>query len=330
MLTDALAGALRREGHVVSVAEFGDSPRQGGQGRVPVSGVLSLLKAVRSADAVVVGGGTMLQDDGAALGGLPRLVAVTSVCAWVARRPLAYFGVGCDPVSRFLPRTLLKVALWRRSAWPRDAASVDRCRELSRSAKVALGADAFLLAELDDGPAQSARTGAILALASAEAADVSDDDIAAMTGRYGTVRFVAMSQSAPFDDRDAVRGLRGCETDPGVVHHWRVLADDVMKADVVVASRMHALYLGMSCGARLVAIGSKAKVRAFAQEFGIPLAPSVSAASFLEPANADEGALTEARARAQGALTAMMSVLASQGGSGTFTNHHVDRWRRAG
>jgi polysaccharide pyruvyl transferase WcaK-like protein len=311
MLTEALVEALHQGGHVVTVAEFGDSPRLGGEGRVHVTGVSSLLGAVRSVDAVVVGGGTMLQDDGPALGGLPRLVAVTSVCAWLARRPLAYFGVGCDPVTRFWPRRLLKVALWRRAAWPRDVASVDRCRHLSRSCKAELGADAFLLAESPDRPAGSHRVGAILALAGAEAGDLKDADIDALSRRYGRVRFVAMSQSEPYDDRVGVQGRVTCEIDPGLIHRWQILADDVSKVDVIVASRMHALYLGMSRGARLIAVGEKAKVKAFAHEFGIPLATSVSGASTVEPTTVNVEAFQAARARARAALTDMVAGMSS-------------------
>lgn len=120
-----------------------------------------------------------------------------------------------------------------------------------------------------------------------------------------------MSQSEPFDDRDGVRGLRACTIDPGVIHRWEVLADDVSKADVVVGSRMHALYLGMFRGARLVAVGSKPKVKAFAGEFGIPVAASLADVSRVQPALADERALRLARERAQVALTSMVAAMAS-------------------
>ncbi|MBK8460502.1 MAG: polysaccharide pyruvyl transferase family protein [Micropruina sp.] len=195
LLTDALITALHAHGHAVAAVDFGEGSRKTGEARLPVRGVVGLSRAVRSADLVIIGGGTMLQDDvGRGWGGLPRLCAVTSLIAHLAGRELAYFGVGCDPVPRVLARVLLRVATWSRTIWVRDRDSARRAADLG-GRDVRLAADACLLAVgAASGHAAASRRGAVICIAHGDADLVTADAVSALQERFGRVSFVQMDQ----------------------------------------------------------------------------------------------------------------------------------------
>lgn len=315
LLTDALAKALTVAGASVVVADFGGERLPRGEPRLHLRGPLDLWRVIRSVDAVVIGGGTLLQDDvGRGLGGLPRLIAAVSWISRLARRRAYFFAVGCDPVDRPLARLLLRVGIWRRTVWVRDAWSAPRVRALG-DREVRVGADAVLLWGADVFSSPSDRgAGAVVALARDEVRELDDAYIARLKELHTHVIFVQMDQG---DERGDARSL------PSDVRSmfdyvtermpWMAVVDLYRNADVVVASRMHALYLGMMFGVPLVVASDRPKVRSFAEEFGLPLHGSVSMTfASAHPATVQEDKVRSARFRAQSALKELYAEIKKQ------------------
>ncbi|NUU16966.1 polysaccharide pyruvyl transferase family protein [Cellulomonas humilata] len=315
-LTDALVQALSEEGATVEAVDFGGRRREGYGARRSVSGFSGLARTIGSADAVVIGGGTLLQDDvGGRVGGLPRLMAVTSLLGWLLRTPVVFFGVGCDPVHRRVPRSLLRAALWRRRVWARDEQSMQRCSGLGvAAASLSLGSDVSLLLADEiaamrggDGPNHG-----VVALAKADSEGLTHPAVLEAVARWGSLVFVQMFQDESVGDastlsRPARNGF--ARVTDGL--SWREAAAVVAGADVVIASRMHALYLALMAGTPAIPVGDLAKVRSFAREFGLSEPMEAADAMKSDPRVGDSAALDVAVARACTALRELMDVLRS-------------------
>ena len=308
MLTDALVHKLGELGHAVQVIDFGDGDRNSSTPRLRVRGVAEAMRIIRSSDLALMGGGTLFQHEarGALRSGLPRLCFAMSAIARLAGTPLAFFGVGCDPVHDVVSATLLRLAVWRRSVWVRDRDSLARVAQtLGHTA--ALGADLSLL--LYGSFAQPAPAGDVLvALNGNEAAQLRPSTVAAIA-RLGRPVFVNMHQrESDLDSSRIPREVSGAlDVLEGPVE-WRELAPYFERAKVVVASRMHALYYAALTNRPMIAVGSSAKVVAFAREFGVPVAKDVDSIDLLEPALADAIAMQTARARLDQALETVLGT----------------------
>lgn len=319
-LTDALSERLRRAGHETVVADFGQAARRDStEERARVSGVRALADLVRQVDAVVVGGGTLLADDqpDRPFAGLPRLMAVTGLIARTSRTPLAVFGVGADPVARRRARLALRGGLDAARVWTRDPDSARRAAGYSR-APVEVAADVSLFAapELAQlaAPADR-RRGAVVALNARHSPQATAEHVAALEERFGEVVFVSMDQG---DDSDAgalhpeVRAR--LTTEPGD-HGWRRAAELMADREVVIASRMHAMYLGTMLSTPVVALGGATKVGAFVTEFGTRTEPDLDRAvrtaiagpAYAGTASATATALVAATARLDAAFEEMTS-----------------------
>jgi polysaccharide pyruvyl transferase WcaK-like protein len=272
LLTDALAEALRANGHSVVIADFGQQVRIDGT-RTSVSGVVALLRLVRRADRVIVGGGTMLQDDvpGKIFGGLPRLCLSCSVAATLGRRPITYFAVGADPIARRRQRLCLMGALRMADrVVVRDKASQVRAERLSGRPAM-LGADAALLLKAGPFIASEQRSGLILALNRNDARLVSVGLVSKLNELYGRVSFLSMDQGSDSDSSylpDSIR-QRLQIVNPDIA--WADALCVVGQSSAVMASRMHALYLAALTSTPAIAVGARPKVSSFADEFLVPL-----------------------------------------------------------
>lgn len=309
-LTDALIKALEALGHVAVAVDFGPERTVRGEPRMNVTRIAGLFRAIRVADAVMVGGGTLLQDDdpGAGLGGLPRLCATVSWMARVARKPLVFIGVGCDPVERLVPKLLLRAAVWRRDVWVRDTASQERFLDYFHHG-ARLGADVALLAE-PAGVEAGGRDRILLAPNLRDAPQLTMELVEGLRRHASRVSSLAMDQRLSDGDHTTleprVRRELVVQTSP---IGWRRAQAEIADADVVMASRMHALYLAMLSGRACVAVGESAKVRAFAEEFGVPRSPGfdvdvVGRATVVSPDR-----LGDAVARAHSMLEEALDVL---------------------
>lgn len=306
-LTDALLDELRRLGFDADAADFGPGASLRAD-RIPASGMRGLFAAVAAADLVILGGGTLVQDDvGKGFRGLPRLVAAVSASARVAGTPCVAFAVGAEPVARPIARLYLAAGLLGRTAYVRDQrsfAAVGAFRPRRR-----LAADACWLSP--DRTASSARSGALVALAAKTAKVADEASVRRLGEQTGGIRFVQMSQSGRFSDADAlptvVRGAFQVVTDSLTVPRmWAEFAG----VESVAASRLHALYAGALSGCSLAAIGDVGKVRSFAAEFGVPWYPDLHALAHAEGRRfelADPAKIAAARGRVRAALAHVLS-----------------------
>jgi len=282
LLTDALASALREHGHEVVVADFGGGDRT--SAAVPrrrLGGLRSLAVAARASDVVLLGGGTLLADDqpDRPFAGLPRLCLAARVVAAVGRSRFAVFGAGMDETGRRRVRLAHRLVLRGVPVWLRDADSASRAARLGATADVCGDVSLFLsetVAAL--GADVGARRGAVLALNRNEARDLGPGDVGDLAGRHGTVSFVSMDQGDDGDAQALPVGLDGLDVVGGPLS-WQRAAEAIGAAEVVVASRMHALYIAAMCDVPSVATASSAKVRSFVDDYDVAYASTTSEAA---------------------------------------------------
>lgn len=304
-LTDTLKTALEGAGHHVVAADFGDRRVPPDEPRTRLFGLSGLLGAIRAAEFVVLGGGTMLQDDvGRGWGGLPRLAMVVSWSCRLMNRRCVFFGVGCEPGSRLMARFLLRLAVWRRTVWARETHSELECRALG-CRDVRLGADVCLLGE----PARSTRRtgGALVALARGDGPLLTAKSVEQLQAAYGNVSFIRMDQRVGDGDGEDL-GVP-TNTIPGPMS-WRTALKYIANADVVIASRMHALYARLLVGGPAVAVSNRTKVIDFAEEFMVPRVLQVADVINANPSSdAGQVQLRRARARAWQAFAELLQLV---------------------
>lgn len=310
-LTDALADALRVSGNDVDVIDFGDAVRVGAYPRLRASGLGDLVAAIRASDAVVVGGGTLLQDDSRQklVGGLPRLCAVVALVARVFRRPVRFFGVGCDTVDRVVPRSLLRFAVSDAVSWVRETDSRDRFAQMFGQVPF-VGADVSLLLDRASLPEKSSSSTAIIALNRSEGEQLSSRTIERLRSDGFRPQFLSMEQQLGDADYHAVESelLEELSFAPEPIG-WQAAWDQIAVSSVVVASRMHALYMAALVGVPAVAVGRREKVVSFAEEFGIPLIADVRHYERGQARVADAAVVDGAVGRARDSLDAMLASL---------------------
>lgn len=312
-LTEALAAALHFHGYESRSADFGASSFAKSSLRLPLAGmrVSGLSRAIRASDVVLVGGGTLLQDDtpdGSAFGGLARLLAVTSALARLHSRPLAYFGVGANPVTRRPQRALIRVALAGRPVYSRDQWTAGLLRS-SYGKHSVIAADTAMLATLSLMDTSETPNAVLLAGYPADAASLDLPTVAALAKRYDRVEFLSMSQGRKSDSsflHDDVRArLDACHENLSVEQAVKV----VRRSSTVISSRMHALYLGLLNGRRLTALGNRHKVRSFGTEFCVPSISRWSDALDTTPTLGDVDAVAAAQDRVNDQLHTYLTQL---------------------
>lgn len=322
-LTDSLVESLA-EAQIDAVAlDFGSARKSVHAARRRVSGLSGLARQVRSADAVVIGGGTLLQDDsGGRIAGLPRLMAVASALGWALRTPVYFFGVGCDPIKRPVPRLLLRAALWRRRVWVRDEPSLERCAGLGvPRRRLRLGADVSLLfaGRVADRhrvePVGEDIPGAVVALAKADATGLIPEHVQQAVRRWGPVAFVQMYQDEGAGDASTLAaGTRRELSRVTAGLTWSDALSEIARADVVVASRMHALYMALMTGTPAIPVGHLAKVRSFAEEFGYGSPAELATLDQATPIRGDTTALISATERGLRAFAELVGVMREEAG----------------
>jgi polysaccharide pyruvyl transferase WcaK-like protein len=184
LLTERLASFLRTKGHSVTVADFGSpSPRRH---RLAVKTQGQLWRAIRSADLVLIGGGTMVQDDQPTrlFAGLPRLCSTVVFLCSIARTPVGFVSVGVQTMSRRIPRIAFGWSMRRAQfVLARDPASLQAARSM-RGAKPSLACDAALFGEPYPQTAGSGH-GAVVALNRAEVSLLSEELLIALVREHG-------------------------------------------------------------------------------------------------------------------------------------------------
>lgn len=285
LLTDALAAELGRRSCEVSVADFGEGFRSSCSIRVAISNGWQLFRLMRQMDLVIVGGGTLLQDDqpGRRFGGLPRLCFIISLLGWLSGCRLVYFGVGADPISRVSARLLLWAATLNRSIYCRDRESLDRVLGLYHN-RAELSADACLFGRDSIQAFRSMREhrqgiGLCLNRNDWGLADLSS--VKDLKETFGEVIFVSMDQGRDADQFSLPESVSAFLQIFDLNHSWSDVAEKVARLEYVVSSRMHALYLAGMLDVPVVGVGSSPKLLSFCREFAIPCVPSVPCSELL-------------------------------------------------
>ncbi len=308
-LTDALAESLVAAGNRVEVVDFGSSRSAGWFPRVRADGMRGLVGAIARNDAVIIGGGTLIQDDrpDRVVGGLSRLCAVTSVVARALRRPVRYFGVGCDSIDRRAPRLLYRLAVRGSRVWVREVDSRDRFLRMF-AVEPGISSDVALLmtATVKEAPESDE---IVLAMNRSEGPQVASDVIDLLS-RQGTPSFLSMDQQEDSADYmsvpEHVRAQMNHSPERlGWEDAWRRIGGSKM----LLASRMHALYMAAMLGVPMVAVGDREKVVSFAEEFRVPLIPTLAAYVPGMERPADTASLDEAVNRARRSLAEMLATL---------------------
>lgn len=306
MLTDALVAALRARGNEAIAADFGEPRHGGGEDRLQLSGPGALLRAMRDFDGIVIGGGTLLQDDARDVpggwGGLPRLCAASTVIARATRTRVAFYGVGCDPVDRFGAKTLLRLAVMGVPVWVRDAKSASRVSRTLKG-KATVGADASLLMGFDPRGEVGDDAPVVVALNGEHARHLKVEHLDALKSSGRRLVFLNMSQGGSFMDASALSAeARAAFDEVTGPLDWDEAFRLIRSAESVWGSRMHALYAAMLSGVPMVALSELPKVITFAEDFGVPRVDDTRGMETARPVMADSAALSAAVSTADSTL----------------------------
>jgi len=88
--------------------------------------------------------------------------------------------------------------------------------------------------------------------------------------------FLSMDQRATCSDANAVPSNALSQLGyANAVSGWESAIATISSSRLLVASRMHALYMAALCGTPSIAVGERPKVVAFAEEFGVPRVASL-------------------------------------------------------
>lgn len=279
-LTDGLAQAFVRRGHRVLAALNGADGVA--PGRVCLSRPAALVQAVRGADLVVLGGGTLLAGhvDGASLlpQGHPRYLAVVTAVAAAYRKPVALVGVGAERWPSGIEDRLLRGVIGRAaSVWVRDPASAAlveaRCGRTAR-----ISGDAFFGARLAPAVPLTQRGGHVVVALSGRTTQAECAAVAERLSQVpdADVRIRCMDQHG--DDagvaRDLARRLEAAGMSPRLspyVTDWRAAYAEMATARAVVASRLHALLFAGRAHTPSLAVGRSTKVLSYVAAAEVPL-----------------------------------------------------------
>lgn len=244
-----------------------------------------ICRALRGADALVSGGGSLLQDvtSRRSIYYYLSVMALARICG----RPYCLYGQGIGPIQRALARRITRLILEGSCGiWVRDRASLRSVSELGahpRFLSVA-GDPAFLLPPMTAGEARavSGSPAWVVAIRSwpgesewwpnlVEALGKAAAEIGAslllLPMHYGTDAELS---------RQTVRQLRkrfGVSAELSEVCQVHEARQLLAGAHLVIGMRLHALILGTAAGTPSVAISYDPKVEAFASEVGLPWVP---------------------------------------------------------
>jgi polysaccharide pyruvyl transferase WcaK-like protein len=273
-LGDALRSYLSTREGVTAVRYTASCHCDEPTGHVHTRDLPALFAAVRWADLIVFGGGTLIDQDRAGfLTGHVRLLGTVAAMAAATRTHYAFLGVGAESLDGGLERVLFgRVIRGARLISARD----DYSREVIQGVAdvpVNIGADTFLLGEQHDSVRDSGRLDgrpciALRADAVQRLGLPGENDV--------EVTLVATDQSKTSGDVSA--SLAACQRlgwlHPyrlGDMQSWHELADHISNASVVISDRMHALYIAASVGTPALGVNTRGKVERYCADFDVPL-----------------------------------------------------------
>jgi polysaccharide pyruvyl transferase WcaK-like protein len=246
-----------------------------------------LAAAIRRSDVVVLGGGTLLQEDQrlrwfAFSAGLPRLLLTVSLMCRLFRRPLVLAAVGAEPARTRRSRLALRVACRTADAVTvRDVGSATIARSLG-ARDVTLAADTLFLTE----PVPAGEQQDLVCVNLNEHASpslIAATAVALLRNTEATTRIVLVATERRFD-RDSLRLTQLAElirNDRDVAwlgdgSTWEEIGGALRVARVALGMRLHFLLLALLSGAPVAGLGSSRKLLALHDELGIPIAGPAS------------------------------------------------------
>lgn len=259
---------------------------------------LQLLRAILSSDAVVIGGGGLLDDR---LPGFYRpFTRVARVCR-LLRKPYIFAGIGVGPVRHESSRVAYRDACGGAAAvFVRDRESADRLRECGVERPVEVVSDPVLWHTV--APDEADRVDVAINLRTWEPIDEdkgiqldSDAIVEVVAEAVGPLiaegaRISLFSMSALPDDDDAnvldrLRERLGLELDALVEPEAKTVRSLIAGASVVLSMRLHGCLLAASLGRPVVGLAYDPKIaqQGRALGFGVAqLAPGLQAAELRE------------------------------------------------
>lgn len=282
-LTGVIADTLMSFGYEVHATLAGDGiPVPTTQAsRLNPRNLRALVLAVRRAELVVLGGGTLLAQDAPSganpLRGLPRYCLTVALLCWLTRTPLHVFSVGAQDwngrVTKLAFRAVLAIA---ETISVRDADSASYVRAWTGASPVVTG-DAYLAAaeRRVSPPLREAAKSAVVAISGRDEGFVTDSLMDAIAEFTHAVTILRMDQTGEDDEvaRRLETHLSGRGTRVTVAPYesdWASVRETLRSADAVIASRLHALIMAGVDGRPLMAVGKNPKVLAFCRDFGCP------------------------------------------------------------
>lgn len=283
-LTVGLAAAIAQRGHrVVSSLNGAEGADRLPSDRVCLSHPGALWEAVRRVDLVVLGGGTLLAGHVDGPGGWlprghPRYLGAVAAVARAARRPVALVGVGAERWPTGAEDWLLRrVVRGAATLCLRDDASAALVAERTgRRGRVS--GDTFFGDHVPSPVPPARRSGqAVVALSGRTRREETAAVAAHLRRRHrGDVVIRRMDQAG--DDDTVAHELAHRLRDVGLTAtiapratDWSTVYREVAHADLLVASRLHALVFAARARTPSVAVGSSPKVRTFAADADVPL-----------------------------------------------------------
>jgi polysaccharide pyruvyl transferase WcaK-like protein len=285
-IADTLGAAVAQHASVSRVATALNVRLRGGappSGRFSPRPVLGLEREVAAADAVLIGGGTMLQEDvlprhRLAVRGLLRYQLAVSLACIARRTPYAYALVGAEMLDRPGARRVAKFLIEHAACVAvRDGPSARMVRALASPKRLVVGADAVFLAPWPSCPAV-ARSRIAVSLridCSGEALRLLAQGIDEMFPDTG-ILLVPTDRRLNADARK-LREFRSILAAPEralcfpPTGNWRELVHELESCRLAVGMRMHFIMFAVLAGAPSIGIAPSLKLRSFAQDSGVRL-----------------------------------------------------------
>jgi polysaccharide pyruvyl transferase WcaK-like protein len=252
-------------------------------GRFSPRPLAALEREVARADAVLIGGGTMLQEDvppchRVAVRGLLRYQLAVSLACIARRTPYAYALVGAEMLDRPGARRVAKFLVEHAACVSvRDGPSARLLRALASPKRLAVGADALFLSAWPSCPAVPRDR-----IAVSLRIDCGRDALRCLaqgldeTFPDAGILLVATDRRLNGDSR-RLREFQGMLAAPDrtrwfpATGGWRELVHELESCQLAVGMRMHFIMFAALAGAPSIGLASSPKLHSFAQDSGIHL-----------------------------------------------------------
>jgi polysaccharide pyruvyl transferase WcaK-like protein len=330
-IAETIVGAIGRHrgiSEVVATLNTRLANRAAPTGRFSPRPVHRLAHEVARADAVLIGGGTLLQDNvpiesSWRLRGLLRLqLAVVALCR-STRTPYAYALVGAEYLERPAARRAVRFLVEHAACVAvRDPASAELLTSFATPQRLAVGADAVFLAATPV-PRGQARTRVAVSLLSLAQPELIKTLARSLDALFPHAHLLLVPTDRRVDcDGVALRILQQSLMEPSRVswfaadRPWQELVAELGSCQLAVGMRMHFLMLAALARTPAVVIAASPKLRSFAADGALALvdarAPAGLNAALADAAAMDELVFAALRRRAETGLACCLQAVGAK------------------